>query len=148
MNLHSRCPLALLVLGMAALLPAAGCRRHVPHSDKPRAAVVIKIISGGEPVTAGDVDLNNLTTGEGGGAKLDSTGTARFEGVVLGDYTVTVFPPLSDPVPLADGSAPAATSPAVKIPAIFQSPEKSPLKLTVTPEGAEASFDLKTALSK
>ncbi len=148
MNLHSRRTLSLLLLGIATLLPVAGCGRHVPHSDKPRAAVVIKITSGGEPVTTGDVDLNNLTTGEGGGAKLDSTGTARFEGVVLGDYTVTVFPPISDPVPVADGSAPAALKPEVKIPLIFQSPEKSPLKLSVTPEGAEASFDLKTALTK
>lgn len=121
------------------VIGSAGCGQHVPHSGKSRADVVVKVMFGGQPVTAGDVDLNNLETGEGGGGALDHTGTARIPGVVLGDYTVTVLPPLSSPIP-------GENAPAAKIPPIdrkFQSPEKSPLKLSVPAEGREIAFDLK-----
>lgn len=130
--------MAIVAIGGLAI-GASGCGNHVPHSGKSRADVVVKVTYGGQPVTAGDVDLNNLETGEGGGGALDHTGTARIPGVVLGDYTVTVLPPLSSPIP-------GENAPAAKIPPIdrkFQSPEKSPLKLSVSAEGREIAFDLK-----
>lgn len=129
---------AILALG-GLVIGSSGCGQHVPHSGKSRADVVVKVTYAGQPLTAGDVDLNNLETGEGGGGALDHTGTARIPGVVLGDYTVTVLPPLSNPIP-------GENAPAAKVPPIdrkFQSPEKSPLKLSVPAEGKEVAFDLK-----
>lgn len=128
-------PMMLVSLGLAI----SGCSQPIPHSGKERADVVIKLTYGGQPITSGDVDLNNLETGEGGGGSLDKTGTVRIGGVVLGDYIVTVQPPISGALPGTDTSI-AKTS---EIPTKFQTPERSTLRLTVHGEGAEATFDLK-----
>lgn len=121
------------------VLGAVGCSQRIPHADKERADVVLKITYGGAPITAGDVDLNNLQTGEGGGGPLDQTGTVRIAGVVLGDYVVTVQPPTSGALPGGDTSI----AKSHQIHRKFQTPEQSPLKLTVHVDGAEATFDLK-----
>lgn len=132
------------LLAAAAIAGLAGCGRHVPHSDKPRADVFIQITAEGRPVTSGDVDLHNFKSGEGGGGTLDSTGTALIPGVVLGEYVVTVLPHQDDPLPQVDGLPRPSTGPKAKIPAQMQSPQKSPFRITVTERGAEARFDLVT----
>jgi hypothetical protein len=137
-NHFSRGAISMLVL-ISFGLAIGGCGNSTPRSNKQRANVVIKLTYGGEPISAGDVDLNNLQTGEGGGGALDRTGTARIPGVVLGDYIVTVQPPISGAIPGAD-TAIAKTNQIAKK---YQSPEKSPLKITVPAEGKEATFDLK-----
>tara|TARA_R110002095_G_scaffold154388_6_gene134191 strand:- start:121 stop:513 length:393 start_codon:yes stop_codon:yes gene_type:complete len=121
----------------------AGCGSHQPGSDKPRESITIAITYGGEPVTEGMVNLENTTTGEGGGGELDAQGVATIPNVVLGEYTVTIIPPDPDPVPPAPGQPAAKIKTYSNIPPEFRTSNKSTLKAEVKAGSNELKFDLK-----
>ncbi|WP_417388780.1 hypothetical protein [Gimesia sp.] len=135
---------SLVISGCALLflLELSGCSR-TPGSDKPSGSVTIQITNGTEPVTEGQVDLVNEQTGEGGGAALNSEGTASLEMVALGEYVVTVNPPPQEP--LIPGQAPPEVKEYANIPAKVRQIKSSPLKLEVKSGANEFAFDLKSA---
>ena len=128
---------ASVMLGFFLLWGLGGCR-HDPHSDKPTGGLVVKVTYGGEPVTEGYVSLTNSATGLGGGGEIGADGTARLEGIAVGEYVVTVSPPVVTNDPNPDQSKYS------KLPQKFRSDTTSPLKATID-EGTrdELVIDLK-----
>ncbi|QDV70813.1 hypothetical protein Poly24_45460 [Rosistilla carotiformis] len=124
------------LLAMTGLFVSIGCD-HEPDYLHPGEAVSITILSGGQPVPAGQLNLS----GQGGGATLDPQGVASLEHVPYGTYQVTLLPPEVDPVPPEPGSAPSAVATPTPFPKKFASAKTTPLSITVA-EGTENSFTL------
>lgn len=122
----------------------SGCS-HTPGSEKQRTDVSIAITSGGEPVTVGMVNLENPTTGEGGGGELTDEGKVIIPNVVLGNYSVTIVAPDPDPVPPEPGKPAPPKKTFKNVPKKFRASQTSPLKVDVKDESREFSFDLKDA---
>jgi len=115
-----------------------GCDR-----GEPLGKVFGTVTSFGEPLPAGSVVFSNPERGTHIMARLNSDGnyqlqTAKGIGLPLGDYQVSVCPPIAEPV--MPGAPQAADPPRVRIPEKFKRPETSGLKLTVR-EG-ENRFDI------
>lgn len=115
----------------------SGCS-DTPHSDKVTGTAVVKVTFGGEPVTEGFVNFENPNTGLGGGAELEASGTATVASIPVGDYTVSVIPPLppdNDPNPVIKEYD--------NLPQKFRSTSTSTLKATIKEGSNEFAFELK-----
>jgi len=119
------------------LYVATGCS-NAPHSEKVTGSVTAKVTYGGEPVTEGSVNLENPSTGLGGGADLDASGLATLKTVPVGDYTITVVPPL----PPQDDPNPEIKE-YDNLPQKYRSSATSTLKATVTEGENQFEFELK-----
>jgi len=129
----------LLVTSLALVFVAfIGCNR-----GEPLGKVFGTVTSSGEPLPAGSVVFSNSERGIHIMARLSGDGNYRLQtakgiGLPLGDYQVSVCPPIAEPV--MPGAPQAAAPPRVRIPEKFKRPETSGLKLTVR-EG-ENRFDI------
>tara|TARA_R110002095_G_scaffold200403_1_gene180624 strand:+ start:2878 stop:3258 length:381 start_codon:yes stop_codon:yes gene_type:complete len=114
----------------------SGCS-NTPHGDKVTGTAVVKVTFGGEPVTEGFVNFENPNTGLGGGAELEASGMATVPSIPVGDYTVSVIPPLppdNDPNPKMKEYD--------NLPIKFRS-STSTLKATIKEGSNEFAFELK-----
>lgn len=102
----------------------------------------ITITNGGQPVTSGRVELETDRPGQGSGAELNSSGVAWLNDVAIGDYTVTVHPPIVVQVP---GEAAPKKADEAAYPKQFRTLKTSPLKIQVKAGRNNAKFDLKEA---
>lgn len=126
------------LLACLSLALSIGCD-HEPDNLKPGAPVSISILSAGQPVTAGQVDLS----GQGGGTVLDAQGLASFTHVPYGTYRVIVLPPEQDPVPPEPGAAAPPTAAPAKAMAKFRDEKTTPLSITVAQDSENVfKFDL------
>ncbi len=131
-----RLGLAVVLLGLGFIV---GCNKS-PHSDKPAGSITAKVTYGGEPVTEGQVNFVNNSTGLGGGGSLGPGGTATISTVPTGKYVVTVTPPLpdmADPNPQVPDYA--------NLPQKYRSETTSTLKAEVFVGDNEFTFELKDA---
>jgi hypothetical protein len=129
-------PQALLGLMVVAL---SGCGGE--PAGKPTGSAAITVTFGGQPVTEGLVSLQNKS-GEGGGAPLNSTGTASIPNVVQGDYVVTVTPPVVGVAAPDPGKPKLTVKNFDNIPEKFRRTETSTLKATIKAGNNELKFDL------
>lgn len=127
----------LLGLLMSATI---GCSAGPP--GKPSGDATITITFGGEPVAEGMVSLQNKA-GEGAGAQLNPKGVASLSDVVLGDYVVTVTPPVVGVAAPDPGKAKLTIKDYANIPANVRRTETTPLKVTIKKGANEFKFDLK-----
>lgn len=111
-------------------------------SGKKKASVTITVTSGGQPVTEGLVTLDGGKTGEAAGADLNSTGVATLPEVTLGNYTVTVTPPLPKVAAPAPGQKLPPPKDYANIPAKVRRADTSTLKAEVKAGKNEFKFDL------
>ena len=135
-------PVLIAILAISCAL-TVGCDR-TPRGKLPRGDITVTVTYGADPVTEGQVDLNNVQTGEGGGGFLNGQGIATLARVVEGTYVVTVNPPHPNVV------IPGQPAPATKrkespnIPQKFREVATSPLQADVKQgESGEYRFDLK-----
>ncbi|HWL07923.1 MAG TPA: hypothetical protein VNQ76_05945 [Planctomicrobium sp.] len=122
---------------MMFLLCAAGCQR-TPRAGIPRTDILLRISSDGKPLTIGVVDLYNFETGEGGSGTLDEQGEVKISQIALGDYVITIMPP--DPEG-PEGKLPAGLK-EYRVASRFHTPEKSPLKISVSRKTTEFSLEV------
>ena len=134
--------LLFCTVGILSSFVLVGCGQE-PGSGKPRGTITISITYGDEPVTEGTVSLEDPVTAEGGGGELNDKGTATIQGVVLGDYTVTVVPPDPDPIPPEPGQPAPKMKNFLNIPQKFRIAKTSPLKAEVKEGTNEFQFELK-----
>lgn len=111
------------------------------QSEKAVGTVTITITSGGQPVTPGRVELVTDRPAEGSGGELDASGVTRIAGVIVGEYTVTVLPPIVVQAPGETVKKPDESL----FPQKFRTLQTSPLKIHVDEGHNEATFDLKEA---
>jgi hypothetical protein len=131
----------------AAFLIAAGLLTGIPagcSSGLPTGEVQGKVTYKGKPVTEGTVTFLN-PKGEGDAeAQITKEGTYAIPKVVVGEYLVTVTPPMvivdTDP-----GKSPPAPveKPAPNIPMKYRQQGTTTLKATVNPGKNEVDFDMK-----
>lgn len=114
-----------------------GCQAN-PHSEKPTGGVEVTVTFDGEPVTEGYVNFVNNQTGLGGGSPLGPDGKATLDSIVVGEYIVTVTPPVPDET---DPNPPVVEYP--NLPQKFRSEMTSTLKATVETGTKTLTFDLK-----
>ncbi len=100
----------------------------------------ITITSGGQPVTSGRVELETDRPGLGSGAELNSSGVAWMNDVAIGDYTVTVHPPIVVQVP---GVAAPPKPDEAAFPKQFRALKTSPFKIQIKAGSNTFKFDLK-----
>lgn len=99
-----------------------------------------KVTLGGQPLTAGVVQLVNSNLGTGGSAELDASGVYRTAmPLPVGEYQVAIQPP-AQPAPHEMADAPA--KPAVDIPAKFSDPKSSGFSVSIKEGVNTANFDL------
>lgn len=122
------CPGNLLI--MCSLWVLSGCT-YAPDNLQPGRAISITVLSGGQRVTAGQVDLS----GHGGGSSLNDQGMAVFKHVPYGKYQVMILPPEPSPVPPEPGQTAQPAVPATSIPRQFLSEKTTPLTIEVHAEG-------------
>tara|TARA_R110002095_G_scaffold99188_5_gene87252 strand:+ start:2263 stop:2715 length:453 start_codon:yes stop_codon:yes gene_type:complete len=137
--------ITLLASLLVCVTFSAGCGSGTPDDGKVRNDVTISITYGGEAVAEGRVDLEDQATGEAGGGELNDSGSVTIENIVLGNYVVTVVPPMPDPRPPEPGQAPPVPKKYPNIPEKYRRAATSPLKAEVTAESTEFQFDLKDA---
>lgn len=133
-------PLCQTILFCGMLLAGnllTGCSGG-PHSEKPSGSVTAKVTYGGQPVTVGTVTLFSSQTGLGGGQDLNQEGVAYIETIPVGEYVVTVTPPLPD---MSDPNPPQIDYP--QLPQKFRSDTTSTLKATVTEGDNDLQLELK-----
>jgi len=138
MNTWFRRPITITLLVALLASGLCGCGGRRPHGDKKSENVTVKVTFGGEPVTNGFVNFANPKTGLGGGGPLGEDGAATIPNVVVGDYTVTVTPPL---MPNADPNPAKTVYP--NLPVKFRSETTSTLKATVDEKSKSFTFELK-----
>jgi hypothetical protein len=137
-DVFSACCRSLLGL---LVLTAGGCGSST--TEKPQGSATVTVTFGGQPVTEGLVSLQN-TNGEGGGGPLNSLGVATLSGLVMGNYVVTITPPLPDVAPPEPGKTLAPPKAYAEIPVKFRRMDKSSLKAEVKAAKNEFKFDLKS----
>lgn len=113
-----------------------GCGDN-PHGGHVTGTVEITVLSGNEMVTEGEVVLSSSETGLGGGGALGPNGKVRISSVPVGEYTVTVAPPMPD---MTDPNPTVKEYP--KLPEQFRDETTSGLKVTVKQGINSFSFDL------
>lgn len=128
------------LLFVLPVLVTGGCGQG---DTKPRGKVALEITYEGKPVTAGQVNLQSTTNGEGGGGALNADGIAEIPAVVEGTYIVTVTPPIEIIVPQAPGVAPPAPKVYANIPEKYRRMETSTLKAEISSTDNDYAFDLK-----
>ncbi len=130
---------ACLLLGLLTSA-SIGCSAGPPGKATGNATITVTF--GGEPVGEGMVSLQNKA-GEGGGAPLNSKGVASLYNVALGDYVVTVTPPVVGVAAPDPGKPKVTIKEYANIPANVRRTETSPLKATIKAGTNELKFELK-----
>ncbi len=143
------------VLAGLLLCIAACCTLFIGCGTKGPATSTIdgKITYNSQPVTAGMVVYENISKGWIGAAELDSEGRYRISNIRVGDYTVSIQPPIPKTPNENDSSieeikAKLATNrpPDPKnIPRPVRNTQTSPLKVSVAGGEQEFSFELSKA---
>jgi hypothetical protein len=111
-----------------------------PGAGKVRRNVVVTVTYQGAPVTSGQLDFQNLETGEAGGGEIDGTGKSTISNLPVGTYTVSIVP---SPVIVVPDVANAPTEQeSTSIPQKYRSASTSPLKAEVTEKDYRLAFEL------
>ena len=118
------------LLSLCSLWVLCGCT-YEPDNQQPGRAISITVLSGGQRVTAGQVDLS----GHGGGSSLNDQGMAIFNHVPYGKDQVMILPPEQSPVPAEPGQTVPPAVATTSIPRQFLSEKTTPLTIDVNAEG-------------
>lgn len=128
------------MLSIVALVVTGCGGSDGPGAGKVRRNVVVTVTFQGSPVTSGQVDFQNLETGDAGGGEIDSTGKSTISNLPVGTYTVSIVPP---PVIVVPDVANAPTEQqTTSIPQKYRSASTSPLKAEVTEKDYQLTFEL------
>ena len=121
-----------------------GCG-HEPGSGRPRGGSAVTLTCDGVPIQYAVLSVDNVETGEAGGAMTNAEGVAEFDNVVRGSYRLKVTPPRRLPPSLTDDEKEAIKNLDWRglIPGKFRKFSSSGLVLEIEKGVTEYQFDLK-----